>query len=215
MEPDLELQYEVLEEIQFEPKIISTDIEVIAKDGVITLTGSVNNFPAKRYAEEAALRVYGVKAIANEIEVKIPGESQRSNSDIARCAYQMLKWNVTTPDNLKVSVENGWVTLQGEVEWQYQRVAAEDEVHRLVGVRGITNEISIKPHVSPSALKGKIVSALSRNAALDGKGIQVEAHEGTVRLQGKVRSLTEKEQAGQTAWSAPGVTEVDNDLTVI
>lgn len=214
MKTDMQLRENVEEELQWEPSVLSTDIGVIVEDGIVTLTGKVDTFPEKCEAEKAALRVSGVKVVVNEIEVKLTTNSWRADEEIAQAATNALEWNIALPTNLQVVVEDGWVTLKGKVNWQYQRRIAEDTVRWLTGVKGVTNAITVKSRVAPFIVKAKIEAAILRNASLDAKGIQVKAEDGKVTLEGTVYSWLEKEQAEDAAWSAPGVTEVDNKLVV-
>lgn len=215
MKTDSELQQDVLTELEWEPSVKANDIGVIAKDSVVTLTGNVDSFTEKWEAERAALRVFGVRSVANEIEVKLPDDNERTDEDIALAVTNALQWNTSVPkDSIQAVVENGWVTLKGEVEWLYQKTSAETAVRYLLGVKGVINEVTIKPRVMPSEVKEKIEAAFKRNAALDAQGIQVETHEGKVTLRGKVHSWAEHDQAWQAAWSAPGVTEVKDKLTI-
>ncbi len=212
---DGDLQEDVLHELEWEPSVDAAHIGVAAKGGVITLSGSVTSYAEKWAAETAAKRVYGVKAVANEIQVKLPGSSQRTDQDIAADCVKALKSHVSVPaDKIKVTVSKGWVTLEGQADWQYQKDAAESAVRYLSGVTGVTNLITVKPVVTPSEIKSKIEAALKRSAEVDAHRITVEVEGGKVILRGKVRSWAERDEAAREAWAAPGVWTVENLITV-
>jgi osmotically-inducible protein OsmY len=212
---DLELKKAVESELNFEPSINAAEIGVAVKNGVVTLSGRVPSYWEKIAAERAAARVAGVKAVANELEVRLPGSSERTDEDIARAAVDTLKWNVLVPaDRIKVKVSKGWVTLEGTVDWQYQKSAAEKTVRKLTGVVGVTNLIEVKPSVSKAEVKSAIEGALKRLAEVDANRIQVETEDGKVILSGTVRSWFEREEAERAAWAAPGVRAVEDHIAI-
>jgi osmotically-inducible protein OsmY len=211
---DQEIQTNVMAELRWDPSVPATEIGVVVKDGVVTLTGTVDTYMKKWRAEEVAHRVTGVIAVANEIQVRSIGE--RTDSDIAAAAVHALTWNSTIPQGkVHVTVDKGWITLKGDVEWQYQRQEAERAVRRLLGVKGVSNLITVKPAASPSDLKRKIQDALVRNAQIDADGITVEVEGSKTILKGKVRSWAEREEAERVAWLAPGITSVDNRISLL
>jgi osmotically-inducible protein OsmY len=212
---DEQIQNDVLSELKWDARVQPNEIGVIVKDGVVTLTGWVDSYTKKWAAEEAAHRVRGVKAVANEIEVRLPSASERTDADIAAAVARALEWDAFIPlDRLDVTVAQGWVTLKGEVEWQYQKQDAERVVRRLTGVKGVTNLITVKPRITPSELKEKIEQALVRSAETDAERITVEVEGSKVILKGTVRSWAEREEAARVAWLAPGVTSVENRITL-
>jgi len=212
---DEQIQKDVLAELKWEPRVQSTEIGVAVKNGIVTLTGFVNSYTKRWGAEEAAHRVRGVKAVANEIEVKLTGAGERTDTDIAAAAVRALEWDAAVSiDKLDVTVSKGWVTLKGEVEWQYQKQDAERVVRRLTGVTGVSNLITVKPRLMPSELKQKIEQALVRSAETDAQHITVEVDGSKVILKGTVRAYAEKQEAERVAWSALGVSSVDNRITV-
>jgi osmotically-inducible protein OsmY len=212
---DADIQREVLEELKWESRLQPNEIGVAVRDGVVTLMGDVDSYAKKLAAEQAALRVRGVKAVANEIHVRLPGISERTDTDLAERAKNVLLWDGQVPaNNVKVTVSDGWVTLEGEVEYEYQKEAAERAVSRLAGVKGVSNLIIIKPQGAPEHLKEDIERALVRNAQTDARHIQVEVEGHKVILRGVVSSYAEKEAAERTAWAQPGVSEVENLMIV-
>jgi osmotically-inducible protein OsmY len=210
-----ELQEDVIEELHWEPSVKAAAIGVSAEDGVITLTGSVDSYSEKLAARNAASRVFGVTAVADELKVRLPDYNRRTDEDIARSAANAIAWNAKIPaDCVKAVVEDGWVTLEGEVNWQYERNAAEEAVHHLRGVLGVSNEIAVKPLVQKLEVAGKIESALARNARLDAERIKVELKGSKIFLRGTVHSFAERDEAERAVWSTPGVSEVENQLKV-
>jgi osmotically-inducible protein OsmY len=212
---DLELKANVESELKWEPSVNAAEVGVAVKDGIVTLTGHVQSYWQKIAAERAAGRVSGVRAVVNELEIRLPTSSQRTDEDIARAALNALSWSVSVPaDRIKVKVSKGWITLEGNVEWQYQKAAAEKVVRDLVGVKGVVNLIEVKPRASTAEVKAAIEAALKRSAEVDASNIQVEADGDKVILRGTVRSWAEREEAERAAWRAAGVRSVDNRITV-
>ena len=211
---DTDLRDRVERQLDWEPEITSTDLGVAADNGVITLTGFVNTYAEKLSAERAALRTYGVSAVANEIQVK--PLFKKTDTEIASAALDALQARVDVPDEkIKLTVKEGWVTLQGEVDWYYQKSAAESAVRYLAGVKGVTENIKLKSRVSTFEVKDKIEDALKRSAEVDARRITVQAADGKVTLKGNVHSWFEKTEAARAAWNAPGVKEVSNQIAVV
>ena len=214
---DEAIRDDVLDELEWDPAISEpTQIGVAVSNGVVTLTGITRTFPEKFAAERAARRVFGVRAVANDIQVKLPTERMRTDTDIAAAAVRALEWDTTVPhERIKVTVRDGWVTLEGNVDWRYQRENAEADVRNLEGVKGVSNQITVAaPQVSPEEIKARIQQALQRSAQVDAQRIRVETLDGKLILSGTVRSWAEREEAEAAAWSTRGVSEVENRITV-
>ena len=215
MKSDSEIERDVREELKWDPDLHADDIAVSVKNGVVTLAGFVPSYSDRLEAEAAAKRVAGVLAVANDLEVRLPAIDQRPDPDIARDAVAALKAELPISyDKIKVIVKDGWITLEGAVEWQYQKTTAENAVRKVKGVKGVTNLVSVKPKVEPTELQRKIMEAFKRNAEVDANRITVEANGSEVILKGTVRSWIEREEAERVAWSAPGVTKVEDRIVV-
>ncbi len=214
---DQNIQRDVLDELEWEPRIQPNEIGIAVREGVVTLAGWVDNYAKKWAAERAAHRVHRVRAVANDIEVRLPSSAQHTDPDLAMAATRALEWDAfVSIEGLDVTVSNGWVVLRGEVEWEYQKRAAERSVRRLSGVRGVTNGLTVRPRSQPipEQLKDQIELALVRSVETDAERVTVEVRGDQVILVGTVRSWLEREEAERVAWSAPGITTVDNQITV-
>ncbi|TWA95869.1 BON domain-containing protein [Bradyrhizobium stylosanthis] len=215
MKSDSEIERDVRDELKWDPDLDASDVAVSVKDGVVTLAGFTHSYADRLEAESAAKRVAGVKAVANDIEVRLPSIDQRPDPDIARDAVAALKQELPiSHEKIKAVVKDGWITLEGDAEWQYQKTAAENAVRKIKGVKGVINVITVKPNLEPTEIKSKIMDAFKRNAEVDADHISVEANGGEVVLKGTVRSWIEREEAERVAWSAPGVTSVDDRIVV-
>lgn len=212
---DSELQRDVMAELEWEPSIDHAEIGVAVTAGVVTLSGYVKTYAEKIAAEKAARRVAGVRAIAEEIKVHFASEPMMADHEIAKRLLDMMSWTVSIPtDKVKVKVERGWVTLSGIVDWDYQRREAFRAASRVAGVAGVTNDIEVEQHPAPADVKERIVSAFKRQADLDAAAVTVSTDGGTVKLGGKVRAWAERGVAERAAWSAPGVTRVEDNITI-
>ena len=212
---DITLRQLILDELEFEPSIDAANIGVAADNGVITLTGHVSTYAEREAAERATRRIKGVKAIAQDIEVRPAGTHKTADDEIAKRAVNTLGWHVTVPkDAVQVKVQNGWITLNGRVEWQYQKTAAADAVRDLSGVVGVSNMIEVTPHASSVDVKKRIEDAFRRDAEIEAKAININVADGKVTLQGKVKTWSERQAAEHAAWSAPGVRSVEDRLLV-
>jgi osmotically-inducible protein OsmY len=215
MKSDKQIQQDVMAELSWEPSVNAAHIGVEVSDGIVTLAGHVTHYAEKLNAEQAAQRVDGVKALTVEMDVTLPGTSKRSDSDIAQSAINVLRWTSYLPtDHIKVKVENGRISLSGEVEWDYQRQGAVAAVHHLQGVTGVNNQITLKPQASASVVKADIEAALKRRAQKHAQAISVEVQGGDVTLTGIVNSWSERALARNSAWRAPGVRNVNDNMTV-
>jgi osmotically-inducible protein OsmY len=215
MRSDIDIKRDVEEELRRNPDIDATDIAVAVKDGIVTLTGFVRSYAQKLEAERTAKRVIGVRGVANDIEVRLPIFNQRPDPEIARDAVAAIQAELPySSEHIRVTVKDGWVTLEGQVEWNYARERAEQAVRRVRGVKGVTNLIELSPRVAPADIKRKIEESFRRDAELDASRITVETDGGVVRLRGTVRSWAEREEAERVAWQQPGVTKVENLIAV-
>lgn len=212
---DTEIHKDIVAELKWEPSLRDDDIAVAVSDGVVTLAGFVDSYADKWKAESVVSKIKGVKAVANDLTVKLPSSSERTDPDIARAAVDALKWNISVPqDRIKVKVEKGWITLEGDVDWYYQKEAAERAVRYLTGAKGVSNLIAVRARPAASDVKQKIRDTLQRSAAFDADRITVELEGNRAILRGTVRSYAEMRDAERAAKNAPGIVEVDNRLTV-
>lgn len=215
MKTDIQLKKDIENELEWEPAVEAAKIGIEVKDGVVTLAGHLDSYPAKLAAENAAQRVSGVKGVAIEIDVELPGSSRQTDADLARAAANVLQWNALVPKGkIHVTSENSWIKLSGELEWEFQRKAAEAAIRSLIGVRGVQNEIRLRPRVSPDNIKVQIEAALQRRAHLDTKAISVTIEEDKVVLEGEVSSISERRIIEDATWAAPGVTTVIDRLKI-
>ena len=215
MKTDIEIKRDVEEELRFNPDIDATDVAVAVKNGVVTLSGFVRSYGQKWEAERTAKRVLGVTGVANDIEVRLPVLNQRPDPEIARDAVAAIQSELPySSEHVRVVVRDGWITLEGQVEWNYARERAEAAVRRVRGSKGVTNMISISPRVAPVEVKRKIEESFRRNAELDANRVTVETEGTLVRLRGTVRSWAEREEAERVAWQVPGVARVENHITI-
>ena len=213
---DRQLQEYVQNALDWEPSVDAADIGVSVENGIVTLRGDIKSYAEKMAAERVSLRVYGVKAVANDLTVRIGIGLQRSDSDIAQAVISALRWSTTVPyDKITVTVADGWVKLGGKVNWEYQRAAAARLVRDLAGVKGVNNLIAVEPHVSAADVKSKIEAALKRSAEVDARRINVTATDGKVTLTGNVHSWFERDEARRAAWNAPGVRQVEDQIAVV
>ena len=215
MKTDAQIKQDVEEELSWEPVLHPEAIRVAVKDGKVTLTGYVDSYAERLVAERAARKLWDVRGVADEIEVRLHPSYERADAEIVRAAENALAWNIHVPkDRIKVTAERGWLTLKGQVDWHYQRLAAEHSVQHMLGVRGVIDEITIRPSATPGEVKAKIEAAHQRNAILDAKRIEVRTSGHKVTLSGTVRTWREWQEAEEGAWAAPGVSEVENRLVV-
>lgn len=215
MKTDAEIQKNVMEELKWESAIHSSDIGVAVKNGVVTLSGTVDTYMEKKAAEKATLKVAGVKGIAEDIEIKLTYRDQKTDAELAQAVVNSLKWNVLVPDDkIKIKVENAWVTAEGMVDWAYEKNAVRDAISGIVGVKGISNLVKVTPKINPDDVKKKISAAFERSASIDANSIRIEDIGNKVILTGKVRSYAEKREAERVAWNAPGVAAVENNIEV-
>jgi osmotically-inducible protein OsmY len=215
MKTDEQLQVDVLEELRWEPTVTASEIGVSVSKGVVMLTGTVSTYAEKCAAERAVRRVAGVQAIAEEIRVKLTGIHQRSDEEVAQTLERALQSHVWVPSDVQATVENGWVTLGGEVTWQFQRKAATNVARFLAGVKGVTNRITIRPRELDAKVEKSIDQALKRNADIDAKGITVSAYRGKATLSGNVRTFADRDRIERVVWNAPGVVAIENKLIVL
>lgn len=216
MKTDAQLKEDVTKELEWEPSVNASQVGVAVKNGVVTLTGHLDTYAQKYNVEKAVARVAGVKAIALEVDVKLEPGHKRSDSEIAEAAENALLWNTQVPDDrIQLKVEKGWITLKGEVDWDYQRKSAENAVRALTGVMGVSNSIALAPTITPANVAGRIREALARHAEREAKKIEVSVQGTTVTLQGDVASWEERVAAGSAAWSAPGISRVVNEIKVL
>jgi osmotically-inducible protein OsmY len=213
---DRDLQQHVQSALDWEPSVESSDVGVIVDNGIVTLRGDVQSFAEKVAAERVALRLYGVRAVANDLNVRIPSAAERTDSDIAQAALNALRWHTSVPEkNVTVVVRSGWITLNGKVDWQFQKDAAGRAVRDLTGVHGVTNTIAIQPLLKAGDVQAKIEAAFRRSAEIDARRVNVAVQDSKITLSGNVRSWAERQEAEKAAWAAPGVVAVDDRLTVV
>ncbi|MBS1532249.1 MAG: BON domain-containing protein [Bacteroidetes bacterium] len=215
MKTDLDIQKDVMAELKWEPMLNSAELGVAVKNGVVTLTGTVSNYSKKFAAENATWRVKGVKAVAEELEVKLGDGDRLTDVEVADSVISTLRWNTSIPDEqIRIKVTNGWVYLSGEVDWHFQKEAVINALRELKGIRGISNEISVKPRVQATVVKENIRKALERKADLEANNVRVETIGNRVVLKGRARSWNERNTIAHAAWSAPGVASVDDEIVI-
>jgi len=215
MKADTQLRSEVQAELDWEPSIDASRVGVAANNGIVTLTGHLNSYAEKVIIEDVVWRVAGVKAIALELDVALPPGQTRSDTDIAQAVEHALQWHVSVPEkDIRLKVEKGWVTLLGEVDWDFQRQSAGDAVRSLLGVRGLSNQITLKPRATPADIGERMTAALKRHAQREAKNIWASVSGSTVTLHGHVDAWSDRVEAQSAAWAAPGVTRVINEITI-
>ena len=213
---DKELKQHVQSALDWEPSLDASDIGVSVDEDVVTLRGNVGSYVEKVTAERVALHVYGVKAVADDLAVHLVSGYQRTDTEIAQAAVAALKWNTTVPnERVTVTVQNGWLALNGTLDWQYQKDAAARAVRDLTGVKGVTNNVIVQPHVKTTDVRDKIEAAFKRSAQIDARRINVTAQDGKIILSGNVHSWAERQEAERAAWAAPGVTQVEDRIAVV